>query len=123
MKIKLTAILALLALTSSAATFTNIFLPGNWPAATWWTNVPPPTSIVASNAYLAINENFNRVSNTFTALQGGLADLIAFGRPFINNPDLVERFVHGWLLSNDLHTNTFYTPGEKGYTDYPMHVK
>jgi N-ethylmaleimide reductase len=56
-------------------------------------------------------------------LQGGLADLIAFGRPFINNPDLVERFVHGWALSNDLHTNTFYTPGEKGYTDYPIHVK
>ncbi|MEN6533323.1 MAG: hypothetical protein ABFD89_06645 [Bryobacteraceae bacterium] len=74
MKTKLTAILALLALTSSAATFTNIFLPGNWPATLWWTNVPPVTSIVASNAYLAINENFNRVSNTFTALQAGLAD-------------------------------------------------
>ena len=56
-------------------------------------------------------------------LQGGLADLISFGRPFINNPDLVDRFVHGWALSNDLHTDTFYTPGKKGYTDYPVHVK
>ena len=55
-------------------------------------------------------------------LQGGLGDLISFGRPFINNPDLVERFAHGWVLSNDLHTDTFYTPGKKGYTDYPMHV-
>jgi N-ethylmaleimide reductase len=56
-------------------------------------------------------------------LEGGLGDLFSFGRPFINNPDLVERFAHGWTLSTDLHANTFYTPGENGYTDYPMHVK
>jgi N-ethylmaleimide reductase len=56
-------------------------------------------------------------------LQDGLADLIAFGRPFINNPDLVERFVNGWLLSKELDMNTFYSPGEKGYTDYPMYAK
>jgi N-ethylmaleimide reductase len=57
-----------------------------------------------------------------TELQGGLANLISFGRPFINNPDLVERFVNGWPLSKELDTITFYTPGEKGYTDYPLHV-
>jgi N-ethylmaleimide reductase len=56
-------------------------------------------------------------------LEGGLGNLIAFGRPFINNPDLVERFVNGWPLSKGLEMNTFYTPGAKGYTDYPMHVK
>ena len=56
-------------------------------------------------------------------LEGGLADLIAFGRPFINNPDLVERFVNGWPLSKELDMKTFYTPGEKGYTDYPVHAK
>ncbi|MFZ1977478.1 MAG: alkene reductase, partial [Bacteroidota bacterium] len=56
-------------------------------------------------------------------LQGGLADLIAFGRPFINNPDLVERFVHGWPLAKELDMNTFYTPGEKGYTDYPSYAR
>ena len=56
-------------------------------------------------------------------LQSGLADLIAFGRPFINNPDLVERFVHGWPLAKELGMNTFYTPGEKGYTDYPLYAK
>jgi N-ethylmaleimide reductase len=56
-------------------------------------------------------------------LRGGLADLIAFGRPFINNPDLVQRFVHGWPLSNALDTTTFYTPGEKGYTDYPVYTQ
>jgi N-ethylmaleimide reductase len=55
-------------------------------------------------------------------LENGLANLIAFGRPFINNPDLVERFTKGLLLSKDLDMNTFYTPGEKGYTDYPVHI-
>jgi len=56
-------------------------------------------------------------------LQGGLANLIAFGRPFINNPDLVERFVYGWPLSKELDMKTFYTPGEKGYTDYPKYAQ
>ena len=55
-------------------------------------------------------------------LQGELADLISFGRPFINNPDFVERLANGWALSTNLHTDTFYTSGEKGYTDYPVHV-
>jgi len=55
-------------------------------------------------------------------LRGGLADLIGFGRPFINNPDLVERFAKGWPLSTELDVNTFYTPGAKGYTDYPLHT-
>jgi N-ethylmaleimide reductase len=56
-------------------------------------------------------------------LENGLADLIAFGKPFINNPDLVQRFTNGWTLSKDLDMNTFYTPGEKGYTDYPVYIQ
>jgi N-ethylmaleimide reductase len=56
-------------------------------------------------------------------LRSGMADLVAFGRPFINNPDLVERFVHGWPLSKELDMSTFYTPGAKGYTDYPLHAQ
>lgn len=56
-------------------------------------------------------------------LKCGLADLITFGRPFINNPDLVERFVNGWPLSTELDMKTFYSPGEKGYTDYPTYAK
>lgn len=51
-------------------------------------------------------------------LQAKEADLIAFGRPFISNPDLVARMKAGAVL-NDPDMNTFYTPGEKGYTDYP----
>lgn len=54
-------------------------------------------------------------------LQNGKASLIAFGRPFINNPDLVERMRNNWPLSDKLDTTTLYTPGEKGYTDYPTY--
>jgi N-ethylmaleimide reductase len=53
-------------------------------------------------------------------LESGAADLIAFGRPFISNPDLVERFKKGQALNDNLDASTFYTPGEKGYTDYPV---
>lgn len=49
------------------------------------------------------------------------ADLIAFGRPFINNPDLVKRMKNHWLLSHDLKMDLFYSPGEQGYTDYPVY--
>jgi N-ethylmaleimide reductase len=52
------------------------------------------------------------------ALQSGQADLISFGRPFISNPDLVQRFKTGAALAAP-DMGTFYTPGEKGYTDYP----
>jgi N-ethylmaleimide reductase len=45
-------------------------------------------------------------------------ELIAFGRPFISNPDLVARLRAGAELAAP-DFGTFYTPGEKGYTDYP----
>jgi N-ethylmaleimide reductase len=57
------------------------------------------------------------------AINGGLADLIAFGRPFINNPDLVERMANDWPLSTDLKMDLFYGADEKGYTDYPIYKK
>jgi N-ethylmaleimide reductase len=53
-------------------------------------------------------------------IESGLGNLVAFGRPFINNPDLVERFNKNWTLSQDLHKDLFYTADEKGYTDYPF---
>ncbi len=55
-------------------------------------------------------------------LESGLADLIAFGRPFINNPDFVERLDNGWPLSQKLDVASFYSPGEEGYTDYPLYA-
>ena len=56
-----------------------------------------------------------------SAIESGLTDLVAFGRPFINNPDLVERFKNNWPLSQDLKMDLFYTADEKGYTDYPFY--
>ena len=55
------------------------------------------------------------------AIESGLTDLVAFGRPFINNPDLVERFENNWPLSQDLNMDLFYTADEKGYTDYSVY--
>ncbi len=54
-------------------------------------------------------------------IESGLCDLVAFGRPFINNPDLVERLKNNWPLSKDLHQDLFYSADEKGYTDYPFY--
>lgn len=52
------------------------------------------------------------------AIASGYADMIAFGRAFIANPDLVERLRLGVALS-DLDPDTLYGGGAKGYTDYP----
>ena len=51
-------------------------------------------------------------------LVAGKCDLIAVGKPFLANPDLVTRWKTGLAL-NAPDMNTFYTPGAKGYTDYP----
>ena len=48
----------------------------------------------------------------------GSADMIAFGRPYITNPDLVERFANGWPLNPAEDMSLWYTPGPEGYTDY-----
>ena len=53
-----------------------------------------------------------------SALEAGQADLVAFARPFLANPDLVERMRADAAL-NAANMATFYTPGPKGYTDYP----
>ena len=52
-------------------------------------------------------------------LTAGRCDLIAVAKPFLANPDLVERWMSGSKL-NAPDMNTFYTPGSNGYTDYPV---
>lgn len=53
------------------------------------------------------------------AITSGAADLVAFGQPYIANPDLVRRLREGKPLNTPDKT-TFYGGGEKGYTDYPF---
>jgi N-ethylmaleimide reductase len=66
--------------------------------------------------YIANNGYTLELANK--ALAANEADLIAFGKPFIANPDLVERLKTGAPL-NEQDKSTFYGGGAKGYTDYP----
>lgn len=54
------------------------------------------------------------------AIAAGEADLIAIGRPYLSNPDLVERFAAGAPLNPESDPSTWYSPaGAEGYTDFP----
>jgi 2,4-dienoyl-CoA reductase-like NADH-dependent reductase (Old Yellow Enzyme family) len=67
--------------------------------------------------YIA-NEKFTKESAQ-AVIERGDADAVAWGQPFIANPDLVRRFeVDASLNAPD--ASTFYAPGPEGYTDYPM---
>ncbi|SKA01302.1 2,4-dienoyl-CoA reductase [Enhydrobacter aerosaccus] len=63
------------------------------------------------------NEKFTKESAQ-AALDAGRADAVAFGKDYIANPDLVERFKVNAPL-NKWNMETFYSPGPVGYTDYP----
>lgn len=64
------------------------------------------------------NEKMTRESAQ-QVLDAGEADAVAFGKPFISNPDLVQRLRVGAPL-NDWDADTFYHSGPQGYTDYPV---
>ena len=53
------------------------------------------------------------------ALHKGFADLVGYGRSFLANPDFNKRLENGSLM-NTIDPSTFYSPGAKGYTDYPF---
>ena len=73
------------------------------------------------NGTLMINTSFDKEKGN-KIIEDGLADLVAYGKPFISNPDLVERFENNLELA-DWDQDTFYTTGAKGYTDYPKASK
>lgn len=66
---------------------------------------------------LVLNQDYTQAAGQ-RDLDTGVADAIAWGRLWISNPDLVERFRRGAPLAPYDH-KTFYTPGPAGYTDYP----
>ena len=55
------------------------------------------------------------------AIARGDADAIAFGRPFISNPDLVDRFRNGWPLAPDADMSVWYSTEPEGYADFPTY--
>lgn len=82
---------------------------------------------IPQKTHQAIRSAFSRTliyCNGLTAqtaeekLQNGSADLVAFGRSFLSNPDFIRRVERNAPL-NEVNYRTLYTPGERGYTDYP----
>lgn len=83
------------------------------------TDVPKqsPSIRAAFKGPLILNSDYD-TAKAEAALADGIADAIAFGRPFIGNPDLVERIRTGapWAADNP---KTWYSAGPEGYIDYP----
>lgn len=69
---------------------------------------------------LILNSDYG-LARAEAALEAGDADAISFGRPFISNPDLPDRFALGAPLASDDKT-LWYTNGREGYIDYPAHA-
>jgi 2,4-dienoyl-CoA reductase-like NADH-dependent reductase (Old Yellow Enzyme family) len=66
---------------------------------------------------LVLNQDY-RLDSAQADIASGLADAVSFGRPFISNPDLVERLRTGAPLTPD-NMATWYSQGPDGYVDYP----
>jgi N-ethylmaleimide reductase len=54
-------------------------------------------------------------------ITNGLADMVGFDKLYVNNPDLATRLRKNYPLNSILDFSTLYTPGERGYTNYPMY--
>ena len=70
---------------------------------------------------LMINNGFDQEKGN-NVIAEGTADLVSFAKLFISNPDLPKRFMENAPLAK-WDSTIFYTPGEKGYTDYPSMEK
>jgi len=84
--------------------------PGDLASARFRPLITTPTRLIAAGGY-----NFDSAS---AAVRESNADLVAFGRLFISNPDLPERFARQAEL-NAYDRSTFYGGGANGYVDYP----
>ena len=70
---------------------------------------------------LVLNSDYD-MARAKADLDSGLADAISFGRPFLANPDLVQRLREGAPLNQDV-METYYSQGAEGYTDYPTQAR
>jgi 2,4-dienoyl-CoA reductase-like NADH-dependent reductase (Old Yellow Enzyme family) len=84
------------------------------------TDVPRQSPLIRQHfkGPLILNSDYD-ADRAQADLDSGLADAVSFGRPFMANPDLVERLREGASLNLLQDMATWYAPGEKGYTDYP----
>ena len=84
--------------------------------------VPVAVKEIIRNAFkntIILAGGFNQ-ETAEAALESGLGDMVAIGRPFINNPDLVHRYQNNKPVSADLNMDAFYSADAIGYTDYPV---
>ncbi len=86
------------------------------------TDLTPTAPLIraAFDGPLILNGGYD-LNRAEAAISTNAADAVAFGTPFIANPDLVDRFRHRLPLAAP-DPDTFYTPGAAGYTDYPIHL-
>jgi len=85
------------------------------------TTVPPQDGLIRQHysGPLVLNSDYTP-EGAAADVDSGRADAISFGRPYISNPDLVERIRVGASLSPNVGVpETWYFPGEAGYIDYP----
>ncbi len=85
------------------------------------TTVPQQDALIRAiyTGPLVLNSDYTP-AGAAADVASGRADAISFGRPFISNPDLVERIRTGAALAPNVDVpNSWYFPGEKGYIDYP----
>ncbi len=71
------------------------------------------------DGFLIANAGYDLESGNYE-VESGRADAVAYGRPYISNPDLVKRFKNGWPLAEP-DQSTFYSGGKEGYIDYPTY--
>jgi N-ethylmaleimide reductase len=82
-------------------------------------SMPPITPLLRARFRGLVIANGSYTKETADgAVASGAADLVAFGRPFIANPDLPERLATGAPLAEP-DRSTFYGGDARGYTDYP----
>ncbi|KQP75768.1 alkene reductase [Methylobacterium sp. Leaf111] len=106
------------ALSKIGLAFLELREPG--PNGTFGTSNHPPIAPAMRAAFdgpLILNSDYDG-PRAQAALNEGQADAIAFGRPFIANPDLPERLFTSAPLNND-EMKTWYSQGPEGYVDYP----
>jgi N-ethylmaleimide reductase len=84
------------------------------------TDVPPVSPAIRKvfTRPLVLNSDYSK-EKAEAALAGGVADAISFGRPFIANPDLPQRFAKGLPLVANTEMATWYSQSREGYLDFP----
>ena len=85
------------------------------------TDVPKQSPLIRSlySGALVLNSDYS-ADEAVRDVRGGVCDAVAFGRPYISNPDLADRIAAGADWAENVNVpQSWYLPGEAGYIDYP----